>query len=79
MTRDHRQLGDRTRAFPVRQLVAYRRLIVNGERTDPERVVADYIRAHPEVDLEERATFAEWHAGILPGDTSQRLRGLPIH
>lgn len=77
MTRESRHLHA-SRAYPVRQLVAYRRLIVNRERIDPERVVADYIRANPQVDLEARATFAEWDRGSLPGDTAQRIQGLPI-
>lgn len=77
MTRDHRHLHA-SRAYPVRQLVAYRRLIVNRERIDPERVVAEYIRANPQVDLEAQATFAEWDRGTLPGDTAQRIQGLPI-
>lgn len=77
MTRESRHLHA-SRAYPVRQLVAYRRLIVNRERIDPERVVADYIRANPQVDLEAQATFAEWDHGSLPGDTAQRIQGLPI-
>lgn len=77
MTRDHRHLHA-SRAYPVRQLVAYRRLIVNRERIDPERVVTEYIRANPHVDLEAHATFAEWDRGSLPGDTAQRIHGLPI-
>ena len=77
MTRELRHLHA-SRAYPVRQLVAYRRLIVNRERIDPERVVAEYIRANPQVDLEAQATFAEWDRGTLPGDTAQRIQGLPI-
>lgn len=78
MTRDHGHIRSSSRAYSVRELVAYRRLIVNGERTDPERAVQEYIRANPDVDLEARATFGEWLAGTLPGDTAPRLQGLPI-
>lgn len=84
-----RDLAHATRTYPVRQLVAYRRLIVNGERVDPERVVAEYARANPGVDLEARSTVSDWQAGSLPGrgtrvsdarvnDTAERLQGLPI-
>ncbi|TWG92622.1 hypothetical protein L615_000700000290 [Nocardioides sp. J9] len=66
------------RAWSVRQLVAYRRLIVNGERIDPERAVADYLRANPRADLDARATFPEWERGRVSGDTAQRIQGLPI-
>lgn len=69
---------DASRTYPVRQLVAYRRLIVEGARVDPERVVADYIRANPDVDLEEHSTIGAWQAGQRPGDTAERVPGLPI-
>ncbi|WP_418061098.1 hypothetical protein [Pimelobacter simplex] len=81
MTRD---LAHASRTYPVRQLVAYRRLIVNGERVDPDRVVAEYARANPGVDLDARSTVSDWQAGNLPGggtrvgDTAERLQGLPI-
>jgi hypothetical protein len=69
---------DGSRTYPVRQLVAYGRLIVKGERIDPERVVADYARANPDVDLEARTTIGEWQAGKRPGDTAIRVPGLPV-
>ena len=67
-----------SRTYPVRQLVAYGRLIIKGERVDPERVVADYARAHPDVDLEAQTTISEWQAGRKPGDTAIRVPGLPV-
>lgn len=79
-----RDLAHASRTYPVRQLVAYRRLIVNGERVDPDRVVAEYARANPGVDLDARSTVSDWQAGTLPGggtrvgDTAERLQGLPI-
>lgn len=75
VTREH---AHATRTYPVRQLVAYRRLIVDGDRVDPERVVAEYARANPDVDLDARSTISDWAAGTLPDDTAERLHGLPI-
>lgn len=88
MTRDHEQGGARRAArprtqisgppptFPIRQFVAYRRLIERGERVDPAAVVAEYARANPDIDLDARSTFADWRRGVLPGDTAVRPRGL---
>ncbi|GAA1506637.1 hypothetical protein [Nocardioides humi] len=61
---------DSFRTFTVRELVAYGRLIVNRERVDPERVVHEFIRANPNVDLDARSTITEWQDGIRPGDTA---------
>lgn len=66
---------DAVRTFTVRELVAYGRLIVNRERVDPERVVHDFIRANPEVDLDARSTITDWQHGLRPGDTAERPRG----
>lgn len=66
---------DAIRTFTVRELVAYGRLIVNRERVDPERVVHDFIRANPEVDLDARSTITDWQDGLRPGDTAERPRG----
>ncbi|WP_408897447.1 hypothetical protein ACJ5H2_21355 [Nocardioides sp. R1-1] len=71
------QVQDRQgfRTFTVRELVAYGRLIVNRERVDPERVVHDFIRANPEVDLDARSTITDWQDGRRPGDTAERPGG----
>lgn len=67
--------GDQVRTFTVRELVAYGRLIVNRERVDPERVVHEFIRANPDVDLDARSTIIDWQDGIRPGDTAERPGG----
>ncbi|WP_436701786.1 hypothetical protein [Nocardioides sp. BYT-33-1] len=66
---------DGFRTFTVRELVAYGRLIVNRERVDPERVVHEFIRANPDVDLDARSTITDWQDGHRPGDTAERPRG----
>ncbi|MBM7517634.1 hypothetical protein [Nocardioides nitrophenolicus] len=78
----HAQDRDGFRTFTVRELVAYGRLIVNRERVDPERVVRDFIRANPDVDLEARSTITAWQEGarpgaraVRPGDTAERPGG----
>jgi len=63
------------RTFTVRELVAYGRLIVNRERVDPERVVHEFIRANPDVDLDARSTITDWQDGRRPGDTAERPLG----
>ena len=90
MTREQDYVGARTapgtsdqsdgppRTYPVRLFVTYRQLVEKGRKVDPERVVEDYARAHPDVDLDQPTTFADWRAGTLPGDTSERVQGLPI-
>lgn len=73
MTRDHA-----AKAYPLRQFVAYRRLIEQRQRIDPEHVVDEYARANPEVDLDVRTTFAEWRVGTRPGDTAVRPLGFHV-
>ena len=72
------QSYDSVRTFTVRELVAYGRLIVNRERVDPDRVVHEFIRANPHVDMDARSTIIDWQNGIRPGnpgDTAERPRG----
>ncbi|TNM38388.1 hypothetical protein FHP29_14075 [Nocardioides albidus] len=66
---------DGFRTFTVRELVAYGRLIVDRERVDPERVVHEFIRANPDIDLDARSTVTDWQAGYRPGDTAERPGG----
>lgn len=68
------RVGDPTRAYPLRQFVAYRSLIEKGERRDPEGVVVDFIRSNPSTDLEARLTFAAWRARSMDDSTAQRPR-----
>lgn len=88
MTRDHEVVGARRAVrpraqlngppptYPIRQFVAYRRLIERGERVDPAAVVAEFARANPDIDLDARSTFADWRSGFLPGHTAVRPRVL---
>lgn len=62
-------------AYPIRDLVAYQRLIERGERIDPAVAVADYARANPDVDLDARSTFADWQLGARLDDTAERPGG----
>ncbi len=77
--------GDNDRTFTVRELVAYNRLIINRERVDPERVVHDFIRSNPNVDLEARSTITAWADGLRPTagagsttDTAERPNGFGL-
>lgn len=62
-------------AYPIRDLVAYQRLIERGERIDPAAAVADYARANPDVDLDARSTFTDWQLGTRFDDTVERPGG----
>lgn len=73
MTGDHA-----AKAYPLRQFVAYRRLIEQRQRIDPDRAVDEYARANPDVDLEVHTTFAEWRGGSHPGDTAVRPGGFRV-
>ena len=87
MTRAHEYVGARSavrpsaqtsgppRAYPVRQLVAYQRLIERGERVDPAVAVEEYARAHPDTDLDARSTFGEWRGDSPLEDTLERPGG----
>lgn len=87
MTRDHEYVGTRATprpgghstappiTYPVRHLIAYHRLIERRERVDPAVAVAEYARAHPDIDLDARRTFADWHLGSLLEDTAERPGG----
>lgn len=68
------RVGDPSRAYPLRQFVAYRSLIEKGERRDPEGVVVDFIRSNPSTDLEAPLTFAAWRARSMDDSTAQRPR-----
>ncbi|WP_182378730.1 hypothetical protein [Nocardioides sp. WS12] len=87
MTRDHERTGVHTAtrpsththrpatAYPIRQLVAYQRLIERRERVDPAVAVAEYARANPGIDLDARSTFAEWKNSSALDDTAERPGG----